>query len=59
METLPKAWRDRRKSTAPSKAGLERLDLRFAGARGRALVTHILTRNSLEGERRSYRLASG
>ncbi len=34
--------RDRRKSTAASKAGLERLDLRFAGARGRALITHIL-----------------
>src|SRR5260370_782225 len=59
MQTRPTAWRDRRKSTVASKAGLERLELRFAGARGRALVTHILARNRLERERRSYRLASG
>jgi hypothetical protein len=41
-DTARSVARDRRKSTAASRAGLERLDLRFAGARGRALITHIL-----------------
>jgi hypothetical protein len=49
-DTSNSAVCDRRKRNAASKAGLERLDLRFAGARGRALVTHILARNKLEGE---------
>jgi len=34
--------RNRRKNTAATRAGLERLDLRFAGAWGRALVGYIL-----------------
>jgi len=34
--------RDRRKYFAASRAGLERLDVRFAGAWGRALVAYIL-----------------
>src|SRR6266481_1947111 len=40
---------DRGKSSAASKAGLERLDVRFACAGGRALVAHILARNRAEG----------
>ena len=41
--------RDRRWNTAASRAELERLDVRFAGAWGRALVDHILARNGPEG----------
>jgi hypothetical protein len=40
--------RDRRRNTAASRAGLKRLDVRFAGAWGRALVDHILARNGPE-----------
>ena len=43
MAALPTAWRAAAvKNTAASRAGLEGLYVRFAGAWGRALVAHIL-----------------
>jgi len=43
MGALPTAWRaTAKKNTVASRAGLEGLDVRFAGAWGRALIAHIL-----------------
>ena len=43
MGAVPTAWRATAQRTpAASKAELEGLDVRFAGAWGRALVAHIL-----------------
>src|SRR5260370_32720261 len=47
-DTLTGVACDRRKNSAASRAGLERLDVRFAGAWGPALVAHILSRNRPE-----------
>jgi len=48
-DTTNSMARDRRWNTAASRAELERLDVRFAGAWGRALIDHILARNGPEG----------
>src|SRR5437016_14522603 len=48
-DTTNSMARDHRWNTAASRAELERLDVRFAGAWGRALIDHILARNGPEG----------